>query len=293
MDPRLQSVAHRSALVSRCPWSSNSTDAKSLFGIDFNYVPWCWKLEQDGSYTDIISKTSSRHCPAISPIEENFCFKALGGQMCLQEVNAFAQKWLAILPTELQAKVEQALERVRVAATALAHCGISSPGEGCSELDKAVAASRIITKYPEADYCRLSQHFETLDSHLRSSWTLLCMVKGFCVLLEGFATLEATSRSEDAYRQLWTSEDLDGHSRSIVQYCSEYFSVDQVKKITVNLHLESLLQIASGLASRYMTAIIETKQKVETRAADTAWAAEIIAVKWNQPIPHVSRLSSL
>jgi hypothetical protein len=275
-------------LLSKCPWSADANDPQLLFGGDFRYVPFGWRLERDGAYTDTISDRGSVNRPQVPPIEENFAFKAIGARVCLQELNAFAQRWQEALPTE----IKHALESVKAAANALEACAVGIDANGRSDFDEGLAASRIISKQRESANEQQRPLRQELESLSNSSWVLLRLIKGFCMLLQRTFNPKAALTLDD-FRNAWNSADMDGYARAIASFWTEKQIIDRAEGLRNVLKDQRLSETATRIAQEYTSTVEEAKRKLDIKAAESPWTAEIVAVKWNLPLPRISRLSSL
>lgn len=292
MDSRINEDTPVSALTWRCPWPAGSSDARLLFGSDFCYVPWGWQLDQDGVYTDLITRQHSSSPPRMPAIEENFTLKAIGGQLCLQEINAFAQRWRSILPSDLQIVVEEGLHGPRAAADLLILCGAGDDSTGHCNLDAALAASRIVSKYPaynESPPRAVSKQLEVLSS---STWELLRLTKAFCLVLQD-VDAETTASLTTEFKEAWTSARVEEHSLTVTRFISENQVWSAVRPLIEGFDHKSFSRKAVDVAEKYHTVVEAARQQLVKRSAQIPWRAEVVAVKWNQRLPHISRLSTL
>jgi hypothetical protein len=292
MEGNVEGDVRIEALTSKCPWAAESTDSRSILGTNVVYVPWGWKCEEDGSYRDTVTNGTQHYLPPGPPLRENFLFKALGAQLCLQEVEAFEQQWQGVQPSQNWIEPNTSLERVRTAARSLIGMGSDSLDEGRSDFDDLLVSSRIESKLSRDQNVQYANRLEALEAISRASWQLLCMLKGFCVLLSEFSTPLGGQDRISEFQRAWTSLDLAEHSGTITEYCFKHLSVD-LQAFKDSYRHSASTQTAVSLAQDYVAAIARARAELHVLAIKTPWKAEIVAVKWNSPLPHVSRFSSL
>ncbi|ETN36501.1 uncharacterized protein HMPREF1541_08779 [Cyphellophora europaea CBS 101466] len=281
------------ALVSGCPWPAESRDSTSLFGTRLAFVPWGWEVAADGSFTDSITSATSTDQALIAPLEENFAFKAFGARLCVQELDAFTETWLTLATGDSRSELTAALARLRSAALALTACQVIGDEEHRSKLDTALAASRVIAKYSDSQRPPEYHDLDEIESLSKSTWHLLRMVKGFCVLLQGFNTVDVSPASFPDFMRGWKSENLDVQSMAVDRYYSGSRIGDHINSLKETASVKSMSDAAYRLARNYMSAVNGAQRKLDELSLQTPWSCSIVAVKWNKPLPHVSRLSSI
>lgn len=280
------------SIVNKCPWRAGSRDPQSLFGSSPNFIRWGWSAQPDGSFIDNITEQFSSDRPPATAIEENFTFKAFGANLCLQDINDFAQTWLSAAPADLNAEWAPSIDRVRTAALALTACGVTRDQDQRSELDSLLATSRVIAKYPERQESQERECSKEIESLSASTWHLLQMLKVFCVLLQEVGSLNASAPSQEL-RQAWKAKTMDTSAVTIERFCTDRHILDQANRLKASDLTQSLSDTAHRLAKDYMSARNGALRKLDELSAKTPWEGSIIAVKWNKPLPHISRLSSL
>lgn len=284
---------YQAGIVTSCPWQAGSRDPQALFGTRLTFTPWGWSIRPDGSLTNTITEEVSQDRPLAPAIEENFTFKAFGAKLCLQDINTFVQTWLSAASGDLPGELAPSIDRVRTAATALVACAPTGDQELRSSLDTLQTASRIIAKYPGHKDPAEGPSFRDIESLSESTWHLLQMIKGFCVRLQEFSTLNVATATSSELRQAWKAKDLDTHSVAIDRFSSDHNALAQVNSLKASTSTESMSVTAHRLAKDYMSARNGARRKLDALSAQTPWEASIVAVKWNSPLPHVSRLSTL